>query len=115
VLLGRSIATRAEMESGAMELMRRHGCAVLLKGGHLSSEEASDVLVTESELLWFEGQRFYGVQTHGTGCTYSAAIAAGLARGYSLIEAVRQGKQFVSTAISKHFRWGDIDALNHGG
>ncbi len=112
-LLGKNITTRSEMEAGASELMQRHGCAVLLKGGHLIGDDAPDVLVTENEIYWIEGKRIHGVRTHGTGCTYSAAITAGVARGLSLIEAVRQAKLFVSAAISQHFRWGDVDALNH--
>jgi hydroxymethylpyrimidine/phosphomethylpyrimidine kinase len=52
------------------------------------------------------------VRTHGTGCIYSAAIAAGLAQGVSLVEAVRQAKRCIVGAISGHFRWGAVDALN---
>lgn len=112
VLLGNSITTRSAMESSARELVRRYGCAVLLKGGHLMGDDAPDVLVNANDVHWIEGQRIHGVRTHGTGCTYSAAIAAGLAQKLSLIESVRQAKIFISAAISKHFRWGDVDALN---
>ena len=58
-----------------------------------------------------------GVSTHGTGCTYSAAIAAGLARGSDLENAVRHAKKFVSAAITQHFQWQQglsaVHALNH--
>jgi hydroxymethylpyrimidine/phosphomethylpyrimidine kinase len=53
------------------------------------------------------------VKTHGTGCTYSAAITAGLARGDSLEEAIGRAKEFVSATIQEHLRWGDVHALNH--
>jgi hydroxymethylpyrimidine/phosphomethylpyrimidine kinase len=112
VLLGRGIATREGMETAACELSQRHGCAVLLKGGHLPGDEASDVLAEQGRIMWFEGRRIPGIRTHGTGCTYSAAITAGLGKGLSLGEAVRQGKSFVAAAIANHFRWGDTDALN---
>lgn len=112
VLLGGKITSRKEMEAAARELSRRHGCAVLLKGGHLPGDDTSDLLIQDGAATWFEGRRFPGIRTHGTGCTYSAAITAGFARGLSLVEAVRLGKQFVHAAIAGHFRWGDVDALN---
>lgn len=115
VLLGHDITNRSEMESGAKELAQRHGCAVLIKGGHLIGDDVSDVLVNHKDVRWIEGRRIKGVRTHGTGCTYSAAIVAGLARGLSLVEAVEQAKQFVSTAIINHFRWSNVDALNQTG
>jgi len=112
VLLGRTLHCRADMEEGARELVRRFGCAVLLKGGHLPGDDVPDVLVDGEQVVWFEGQRVHGVYTHGTGCTYSAAIASGLAQGLTLEAAVRQGKAFVANAIANHFRWGRVDALN---
>ena len=63
------------------ELQQRHGCAVLLKGGHLQGDAAPDVLVEGPEVRWLENRRIHGVHTHGTGCTLSAAIATGLALG----------------------------------
>ncbi|HEY2572963.1 MAG TPA: bifunctional hydroxymethylpyrimidine kinase/phosphomethylpyrimidine kinase, partial [Verrucomicrobiaceae bacterium] len=112
VLLNGEIATRDEMESAARELSQRHGCAVLLKGGHLPGDEVPDILLIDGTANWFEGRRVSDIRTHGTGCTFSAAITAGLGRGYSLVEAVAQGKRYVSQAIARHFRWGEIDALN---
>lgn len=112
VLLGRGVTTRPAMETAARELSQKHHCAVLLKGGHLAGDDASDVLAQDGTITWFEGRRISGIRTHGTGCTYSAAITAGLGRGLPLDEAVRRGKQFVAAAIASHFRWGEIDALN---
>jgi hydroxymethylpyrimidine/phosphomethylpyrimidine kinase len=59
----------------------------------------------------------HDVETHGTGCTYSAAITAGLASGFSLEQAIRRAKKFVTESIKRHFRWErnsrTIQALNH--
>lgn len=116
-LLGAGIQSRDEMSQAALALAAEFDCAVLLKGGHLGGDEAPDVLVDQKEIYWLEGRRIHGVHTHGTGCTYSAAITAGLARGLPLHAAVVQAKQWVSRAIEDHFRWltkaGAVDALNH--
>lgn len=112
VLLGRAVRSSEEMERGAVELSEKYGCAVLLKGGHLTGDNAPDVLVDAGVVYWLDGVRVHDVHTHGTGCTYSAAIAAGLAQSLSLEAAVRQGKAFVSSAIANHHRWGSVDALN---
>jgi hydroxymethylpyrimidine/phosphomethylpyrimidine kinase len=115
-LLGRRIESRDEMVHGGEVLAQRFGCAVLMKGGHLQGSQVPDLLLEleKGSLVWFEGERIEGVNTHGTGCTYSAAIAAGLGHGKSLEEAVREGKRFVANAIAQHFQWGEVQALNHG-
>ena len=113
VLLGTRITSRQEMQDAATRLRDRFGCAVLLKGGHLAGDDAPDVLVDANGTHWFENHRIHGVHTHGTGCTLSAAIATALARALPLQEAVRQAKAFVAGAIASHYRWGDVDALNH--
>lgn len=117
VLLGAAITSREEMLSAAQTLAQIHGAAVLMKGGHLAGAAAPDLLVDGPLVRWYEGERISGVHTHGTGCTYSAAITAGLGRGLSLEEAVALGKRFVTAAIRQHFRWQhdgvEIDALNH--
>ncbi len=116
-LLGGSITSREEMSDAAVTLAEKFDCAVLLKGGHLSGDAAPDILVHQKRAHWIEGRRIHGVHTHGTGCTYSSAITAGLARGLSLLDAVREGKVYVSHAIEQHYRWttmsGSLDALNH--
>jgi hydroxymethylpyrimidine/phosphomethylpyrimidine kinase len=89
------------------EGMRRAGEAilglgarsVLVKGGHLHGGAADDLLVTPEGETWLEGERLPTTHTHGTGCVLSAAIAAWLARGEPLEEAVRRGKAFVTEAI----------------
>jgi hydroxymethylpyrimidine/phosphomethylpyrimidine kinase len=105
------------MRSAGRQLSDEFATRVLLKGGHLGGENAIDLLFDGAEVKEFAAPFVAGVSTHGTGCTYSAAITAGLARGDSLDEAIRNGKEFVSPTISQHFEWknssGKIHALNH--
>ncbi len=117
VLWGAEVESRETMQRCACDLAQRFGTSVLVKGGHLKDDRADDVLCTSDGVTWLEAARTPGVQTHGTGCTYSAAIATGLGSGLPLVEAVRQAKIFVSAAISQHFAWthgaGIVHALNH--
>ena len=92
--------TLEEMEAQGRALLA-FGCgAVLIKGGHGDGREAIDVLVTRESVHQFSGPRIETKNTHGTGCTLSAAIAAGLARGLSLVDAVGAAKAFISKAIA---------------
>lgn len=97
VLLGHRPESPEEMESAARELARRHGVAVLLKGGHLSAEEAlTDILcLPGGEIRRFTGERIEETHTHGSGCTLSSAIAARLARGRELTEAVGEALTYL--------------------
>ena len=91
--------TEAEMIAQAKALMR-FGCgAVLLKGGHGEGAEAVDYLVEGGAVHRFARPRIATRNTHGTGCTLSAAIAAGLAKGLTLFAAVEQAKDFVWRAL----------------
>lgn len=117
-LLGRDIATVAEMRTAGQELAQSYCCAWLIKGGHLRAATAVDVLVTPTgEIHEFEAPFVPSVSTHGTGCTTSAAIAAALARGLPLPAAVAEAKKFVHNAISSFLRWErdgkTTDALHH--
>jgi len=112
-LLGREIPTRAAFGDAAEELADLFGTAVLLKGGHLEGAEATDILVHPGGTETYSAPFVPNVDTHGTGCTYSAAITARLAHADNLPEAVGRAKAFVTAAISRHFRWGKMDALNH--
>jgi hydroxymethylpyrimidine/phosphomethylpyrimidine kinase len=116
-LLGRPIATPEEMRVAGAELTGRFGVPFLVKGGHLRGDRALDLLFHGGSVFEFESPFRHGVSTHGTGCTFSAAITAGLAKGLALPEAVAAGKQFVADAIGHAFRWvsprGPVDALNH--
>jgi hydroxymethylpyrimidine/phosphomethylpyrimidine kinase len=118
VLWGRKVSCRAELEVCAIELAARFQTAVLLKGGHLLADEAADCLVQPGlEPVWLVSARIRGVSTHGTGCSYSAAIATGLGGGKSLPEAVSSAKLFIAQAIAQHHVWhgsyGPVHALHH--
>jgi hydroxymethylpyrimidine/phosphomethylpyrimidine kinase len=113
-LIGLEISSGEEMRRAAREIHRRWGCAVLVKGGHLrGSFAAIDIFFdgkTETEL---SALRITGVHTHGTGCTYSAAICAALALGQDLPHAVATGKKFISAAIAGSYRIGRHFALGN--
>lgn len=117
LLLETTIIDRKQMESAARALAKKYRASILLKGGHLRGDNAIDLLFHQGELTEFSAPFVRGVETHGTGCTYSAAIAAGLASGFSLEQAIRRAKEFVTHSIARHFRWKrgstGIDALNH--
>lgn len=101
-LLGRTIDTLEQAEAAGRELVRRGPRAVLVKGGHLSGAEATDVLVTrEGAVLHVSSPRVESKHTHGTGCTYASAIAANLAKGQSLEGSVRAAKEWLSRAIAQ--------------
>jgi hydroxymethylpyrimidine/phosphomethylpyrimidine kinase len=79
---------------------------VLLKGGHLESDESTDVLTNGDEVIMLTGWRDATKHTHGTGCTLSSALAAGLAKGLSVPDAAAEAKKFVTRAIVRHLEIG---------
>ena len=100
VLTGIKIETPEDMRAAARLIYGAFGSAALVKGGHVEgTNEAIDILFDGTSEWMFSAPRARNVRLHGTGCTYSAAITAGLARGQSLSEAVSWGKQFVTEAI----------------
>lgn len=117
-LSGEQICDLESMRGAGAKLSQKYQVPVLLKGGHLSGTEAVDLLFVEEDIISVSAPFFRGISTHGTGCTYSAAITAGLANGLSLENAVRRAKKFITAAIVQHFRWetaeaGSVHALNH--
>jgi hydroxymethylpyrimidine/phosphomethylpyrimidine kinase len=98
-LVGFDVSTRDEMRKAADELLAMGARAVLVKGGHLAGNAADDYFADAERAEWIDGERIDTPHTHGTGCVLSAAIASHLARGRELLEAVRQGKAFVTEAI----------------
>ncbi len=102
-LAGFLVDTRDGMRRAAETILGSGVHAVLLKGGHLRDDagEAADLFVDGTNEEWFSAQWIDTPHTHGTGCTLSAAIAAHLARGDPLREAVRAGKAFVTEAIRR--------------
>jgi hydroxymethylpyrimidine/phosphomethylpyrimidine kinase len=93
-------ADEAVMKLQAERLVARGAKAVLLKGGHGRGEESVDILVIGNEIVRLAAQRVATRNTHGTGCTLAAAIAAGLAKGQDLVTAVRAAKAYVTAAIA---------------
>lgn len=106
VLLGYRPRSVAALAPAAAELQSRYGCAVLLKGGHLATAEATDVLLDQEGSLTLSSPFIRGVSTHGTGCTYSSAITANLARGLDLWQACRAAKRYITLAIRDSLDWG---------
>lgn len=115
ILSGQKISSPEEMDHAASKIHSHFGCAVLIKGGHLrDNRRATDIFFDGKTSTALRAQFIRGIRTHGTGCVYSAAICAALARGKSLPQAVQTGKQFVTRAISKSYRAGVHFALGIG-
>ncbi len=107
------VTTEAEMEEAARRILKRGPRYVLVKGGHLK-DAATDILWDGHEFTRFTAVRLDSPHTHGTGCTFSAAIAAGLARGRELRAAVDDAKQYVTAAIREGVQAGrGVGALRH--
>ena len=101
LLLGERPSDVAGMERAARELVERRGAhAALVKGGHLAGDELVDVLFDGTEMRRFSHARVATSSTHGTGCTLSAAIAAEMAMGKPLVDAVGSGLAYVARAIA---------------
>jgi hydroxymethylpyrimidine/phosphomethylpyrimidine kinase len=98
VLLGRRVATLAQRRQAARDLVALGARAVVVKGGHADGE-AIDVYWDGATLEELPAQRLATANTHGSGCVFSAAIAAGLATGLDPLTAVREAKEFISGAI----------------
>ena len=112
ILAGQKIRSPEDLRSAARTIVSRYGCAALVKGGHLkNSREAIDVFFDGETELLLSAPFVKGVSTHGTGCTYSAAICAVLALGHDLPGAVEIGKIFITEAISNSYRIGKHFAL----
>lgn len=100
-LLGAALARdETAMQAQAQNLLALGPGAVLIKGGHGGGVESVDLLVTAGGTARFAAPRVATANTHGTGCTLSAAVAAGLAKGLSLNAAVREAKAYITAAIA---------------
>jgi hydroxymethylpyrimidine/phosphomethylpyrimidine kinase len=117
IIYGHTVETAAELEKIGPELVRQFGTAFLLKGGHWPGDLAVDYLATQAGVLCLSEPFVPGKSTHGTGCTLSAALAAGLALGDDLQSAARRAKVFVTRAIAESMTWsgqhGPVSALKH--
>ncbi|WP_020374504.1 bifunctional hydroxymethylpyrimidine kinase/phosphomethylpyrimidine kinase [Sulfobacillus thermosulfidooxidans] len=107
-LTGRIIRSPEDMRSAGTALLQYGVPYVLVKGGHLDGYPANDLLVSQHEELWLEAPRLNTVNTHGTGCTLSSAIAAGLSQGHDVPQSVIQAKNYVTQAIL------EAPSLGHG-
>jgi hydroxymethylpyrimidine/phosphomethylpyrimidine kinase len=99
VLTERPVRNATEMREAARALVRMGARAALVKGGHLEGDEAIDIFYDGGEIREFRAPRVHRSAIHGAGCTFSAAIAACVARGDGLIEAIIAAKRFVTRAI----------------
>lgn len=112
-LSGLAIESPQDMRQAARRIHDRSGCAVLLKGGHLRGwREAIDIFYDGRSELLLKAPRINRLRTHGTGCTYSAAITAYLALGQDLVSAVQSAKEYIMQAILQSFRVAGHDVLN---
>ena len=114
VLSGMTITSESDMEQAAGRIGEICRGAVLVKGGHLTGA-ANDVLYQNGQSTWFCGARIETVNTHGTGCTLSSAIACGLAEGKSIADSVRTAKFYLSEALLAGLNLGKGNGpLDHG-
>lgn len=114
ILSGMKIKNVDDMKKAAKIIFEKFGCAVLCKGGH-TINDADDILFANNTFKIFEGKRIETNNTHGTGCTLSSGIAAGLAKGLSLDESIFQAKKFVSDALAEMLDLGKgCGPMNHG-
>ena len=114
VLSHRTIRREEDMEAAAQAIYEAYGCAVLCKGGHRVSD-ANDYLWDVTAGQWFRGERIHNPNTHGTGCTLSSAMAANLAKGFSLADSVRRAKTYLSGALGAMLDLGQgAGPMDHG-
>lgn len=112
VLLGRKIESFEDVKRAARELAGNGGRSILIKGGHMAESNSTDLLylTEEDRFVILEAERIDSRNNHGTGCTLSSAIAAYMARGSNIVEAVEKAKTFISNAI----RAGAAYKIGHG-
>jgi len=113
VLSGIKINTVSDMEKAARIISGNSSAAVLVKGGHRTSD-ATDVLLADEQIFTFTEKRIDNPNTHGTGCTLSSAIACGLAGGLSVCESIKNAKDYLTGAIGAQLDLGKGSGpLNH--
>lgn len=100
VLAGRTIRNRADRVAAAGAIMELGARAVVIKGGHSDEDPIVDLLIDQTGIHEYRASRIVTTSTHGTGCTFSAAITASLARGHDLPSAVAEAREFVSRALA---------------
>ncbi len=120
-LVGKRPIDADELENASFELVREIGVPVLAKGGHLEGEEVQDFLHFPNHTATYSSSRVENVDTHGSGCTLSAAIAADLALGHSLKPAVERARKYLQETLrnpleisGKKFIRHGVDSFSHG-
>lgn len=104
-LLGREITSLEEMEQAARDLLQMGSDSVLVKGGHFkdskgeTTDNAIDIYYDGQSIRRYKAKRIKTLNTHGTGCTYSSAIASNLALGFSMEQAIERAKKYITAAI----------------
>lgn len=112
LLWGKPIRNLADLRQAGIALSDKFGVPFLVKGGHLRGKEAIDLLCCGSTVRVYKTAMIPGANPHGTGCTLSAAIAASLAKGMKLEQAVAAGKRFITQAVRTRLRLGSHQVLN---
>ncbi len=113
ILIGERLKTRLNLEQAAKRFFERFNVPVLIKGGHLP-DKAVDIFYDREGIKRFESDLIKGVNNHGSGCTLSSAIAAAVARGESLEEAVSAAKTYITRALEDSLRLSpDLCVINH--
>ena len=116
ILVGHPLSSIEDLRHAAKTIHANYGCAALVKGGHLrGGKEAVDIFFDGKTELLLAAPFVKGVSTHGTGCTYSAAITACLAKGMDLPDSVTTAKEYISNAIAHSIRAGKHFVLNTKG
>jgi hydroxymethylpyrimidine/phosphomethylpyrimidine kinase len=114
ILTGKKMRTVEDLRWAAREIKSQYGCAALIKGGHLKGmREAIDIFYDGKTELLLSAPFITGASTHGTGCTYSAAIAGYLALGYDLIDTVELAKNYITQAIAQCHMVEGYHVLHH--
>lgn len=118
VLVDRELATRDDALAAAHEIAALGPAIVVVKGGHATGEQAVDVVVLGEDVQELDAARVDTANTHGTGCTFAASVAAGLASGLEPLDALRQAKRYVTACIAGGAHWelgGGHGPLDHLG
>jgi hydroxymethylpyrimidine/phosphomethylpyrimidine kinase len=98
-LAGYTISDQQKMETAAKQMIEMGAAKVVVKGGHMDGQQATDVLYDGQQFRTLSSPRLETTNTHGTGCTFSSAIAAHLAKGYPFVDAVQKAKTYITGAI----------------
>ena len=115
ILLGRKARGGAQAEAEAQELAGLYGVPFLLKGGHAEGDDLTDVLAWPGgRTLVFKAQRTPGIDTHGSGCTLSAAITAQIALGKGLADAVQAAHEYLQQGIRNSIQVSGLSVIRHG-